>query len=699
MSLAQQELESMLWGAAEFLRGQIDASDYKQYIFPLLFYKRLSDVYKDEYEKALVFSDGDEEFAVLPEQHRFIIPESFRWEILCETSADIGSFIQKAFRSIEKNNPRLYGVFGDASWTNKERLPDHLLASLVEHFNRIPLGISSVTQDDLGAAYEYLIKKFADDSGHTAAEFYTNRTVVHLMTRIMKLQPGESAYDPTCGTGGMLLNSVMDLRKHGEEWRTVKLFGQEVNLLTSGIARMNMFLHDIEDFDIQRGDTLAEPKFLQCDRLKQFDVIFANPPYSIKKWDRGKFAADPFQRNDFGLPPQGCADYAFFQHIIKSLNPETGRAAMLWPHGILFRDSEADIRKKVIESDIIEAVIGLGPNLFYNSPMESCVVILRMCKPRKRKNKVLFINGVSEVTRERAFSFLNDKNLDRLVKAYFGSEKDEDISRLVDIGEIRDNKYNLSIPLYVHNNTNNDGQSLEEVINAWQTGRVELKEQSRKLFAALKGIGIDIDKTHKVSQPIERIPNIHFKRSVFAAEIIHRMYREPTFGHVKFEKIMFLAEKCCRVDTGSDYRRNAAGPYDNRAIRSIDSQIKTQKWYEAKKIDKRYIYIPLKNAGGHVKYFDSYFSDVKAEFDRIINTFYSWNTERCEIVATLYSAGKDFIDKGIFPTDEQIVMDVLNNWHERKKRIPKKRWFNALDWMRKNNFIPVPKNETDGTQI
>ena len=492
--LNKKKLEDLLWGAAEFLRGQIDASDYKQYIFPLLFYKRLSDVYEEELNEALD-KTGDKELAKGDMFHRFNIPEKARWEVVCNTVNNIGEVIQNALRLIESNNERLHGVFGDAQWTNKERLPDHLLTNLIQHFGKIPLGIKAVKQDDLGEAYEYLIKKFADDSGHTAAEFYTNRTVVHLMTRIMELQPGETAYDPTCGTGGMLLNAVMELRIQGKEWRNVKLYGQEVNLLTSAIARMNMFLHDIEEFDVLRGDTLTEPKFIENDKLKQFDVVFANSPYSIKKWNRDKFAADPYGRNMYGVPPQGCADYAFYTHIIKSLNIKRAVPPCFGHIGVLFRDSEQAIRKQVIESDILEAVIGLGPNLFYNSPMESCVVVLSCNKPKERKNKILFINGVETVTRERAHSYLSHENLRVLTEAYFEPEKHPGIAALVNIEDICANLHNLSIPLYVQNNYAHKEHDISHAIEEWKVSRIQLKKQTKELFESLADLGYKIEES------------------------------------------------------------------------------------------------------------------------------------------------------------------------------------------------------------
>ena len=316
-----QQLEKYLWGAATALRGTIDAGDYKQYIFPLLFFKRICDVYDEEFEQALKESDGDLEYASFAENHHFLVPENAHWNRVRETTVNVGMALQEAMREIEKANPdTLYGIFGDASWTNKDRLSDEILINLIEHFSQHKLNLKNVPDDQLGNAYEYLIKEFADDSGHTAAEFYTNRTVVKLMTLIMNPQPGESVYDPTCGSGGLLLNCALHLKDEGKEYRTLKLYGQEINLLTSAIARMNMFLHGIEEFQIVRGDTLAQPAFLENDELKKFNVILANPPYSIKAWDRKSFETDAYGRNLWGTPPQGCADYAFQQHIHKSLD-------------------------------------------------------------------------------------------------------------------------------------------------------------------------------------------------------------------------------------------------------------------------------------------------------------------------------------------------------------------------------------------
>ncbi len=303
-----------------------------------------------------------------------------------ETPRDVGKAIQNALRAIEIENPdRLEGIFGDAPWTNKERLPDPTLKNLLEHFSEHTLSIANVPEDELGNAYEYLIKQFADDSGHTAQEFYTNRTVVHLMVQMLEPRPGERIYDPTCGTGGMLISALDQVRRGGGEHRTLKLYGQERNHMTASIARMNLALHGVDDFAIARGDTLERPAFSDGDRLATFDVALANPPYSIKQWNRDAWTSDPWGRNFLGTPPQGRADYAFFQHILKSLDEKSGRCAILFPHGVLFRKEEAEMRQKLVEADLLECVLGLGPNLFYNSPMEACVVVCRTRKPPERR--------------------------------------------------------------------------------------------------------------------------------------------------------------------------------------------------------------------------------------------------------------------------------------------------------------------------
>ena len=485
--MTQQQLEKYLWGAATQLRGTIDAGDYKQYIFPLLFLKRICDVYDEEFEKALEESDGDMEYAAFAEHHHFLVPEGAHWNDVRETTVNVGMALQNAMREIEKANPdTLYGIFGDANWTNKNRLSDETLTNLIEHYSQHKLSLSNIPDDKLGNAYEYLIKEFADDSGHTAAEFYTNRTVVKLMTMIMDPQPGDSVYDPTCGSGGLLLNCALHLKEEGKEYRTLKLYGQEINLITSAIARMNMFMHGIEEFSIVRGDTLARPAFLHNDELKTFNVILANPPYSIKAWDRKSFESDPYGRNLWGTPPQSCADYAFQQHIQKSLDVQNGRSISLWPHGILFREFEADIRTQMIEEDLVECVIGLGPNLFYNSPMEACLVITTTNKAENRKGKVLIINAVKEVKQEKNIAFLEPNHIDKIYNNYKNFQDVDGFSKVISNEEIIENKGSLNIAQYVSNvDTSTEQISIDKALSDWEEQSEKLKQSMNELFQIL----------------------------------------------------------------------------------------------------------------------------------------------------------------------------------------------------------------------
>ena len=491
--MTQKQLEDYLWGAANILRGMIDAADFKQYIFPLLFFKRVSDLWDEEYQTALDESDGDLTFAEFAENHRFQIPKGCHWEDVRKKTVDVGAFLQKALNGIEKANfEMLHDVFGDAQWTNKRRMSDEKMLDLIEHFSKMKLTIAEVPHDIMGDGYEYLIKKFADDSGHTAAEFYTNRTLVKLMTLITDPKPGESVYDPTCGSGGILLNSVLYLKEQKKEYRTLKLYGQELNLITSAIARMNMFMHNIDEFLVVQGDTLDSPQILENDELKKFDVIMANPPYSIKKWSQDKWMNDPYGRNIWGTPPQGCADYAFQQHIMKSLNPETGRCVVLWPHGVLFRDSESDIRNKMIEGDFVDAVIGLGKNLFYNSSMESCLLICRMKKTKERKGKIIFIDAKDEIKLERSAAYLKPEHIKRIADTYWSFKDDEGFSKVLTNKEVlSENKGNLSIQLYIKQANTNKELALDKILENTRETQKELNGSISNLFKQLKDLGIE----------------------------------------------------------------------------------------------------------------------------------------------------------------------------------------------------------------
>ena len=458
-TITLDELKSFLWGAAVRLRGQIDAAGYKEYIFPLLFFKRISDVYDEQYNE--FFEEGGKEYA--DEQVRELairIPDGAHWNDVRQVTENVGQHLVEAFIAIEQANPAteadgrrvggLEGIFGPKDgWTNKAKMPDHIITSLIEDFSKHNLSLASCPADEMGQAYEYLVGKFADDAGNTAQEFYTNRTVVTLMAEILNPRPDESIYDPTCGSGGMLIKCLTHLKDKGEEWQGVHVFGQEINGLTSSIARMNLYLNGIEDFSIACADTLTQPAFLDGSQLRKFDIVLANPPYSIKQWNREAFANDKWGRNFLGTPPQGRADYAFIQHILASINPDTGRCAVLLPHGILFRKEEQEIRKNLIEKDLIEAVIGLGPNLFFNAPMEACVLVCRNRKPANLKNKIIFINAVKEVTRKNAESYLESTHIEKIVSAYVSSNDIADFKRVVTNNEVADNDFDLSIQKYV----------------------------------------------------------------------------------------------------------------------------------------------------------------------------------------------------------------------------------------------------------
>jgi len=491
--MTQKQLEDYLWGAANILRGMIDAADFKQYIFPLLFFKRVSDLWDEEYQTALDESDGDLSYAHFAENHRFQIPEDCHWEDVRKRTIDVGAFLQKALNGIEKANfEMLHDVFGDAQWTNKRRMSDEKMLDLIEHFSKMKLTIAKVPHDIMGEGYEYLIKKFADDSGHTAAEFYTNRTVVKLMTEITNPQSGESIYDPTCGSGGILLGSALHVKEQGKEYRTMKLYGQELNLITSAIARINMFMHNVDEFLIVQGDTLDSPQILENDELRRFDVVMANPPYSVKKWSQSKWMNDPFGRNIWGTPPQGCADYAFQQHIMKSLNPETGRSVVLWPHGVLFRDSESGIRKRMIEEDYVDAVIGLGKNLFYNSSMESCLLVCRMKKPKERKGKILFINAKEELHIERTNAWLEPQHIKKISDAYWKFKEIDGFAKVMSNTEVLENNGNLSLQLYVKQITVENEHNTQKLIADIKTGQEQINFSLENLFTQLRNIGVEV---------------------------------------------------------------------------------------------------------------------------------------------------------------------------------------------------------------
>ncbi|MBR3475599.1 MAG: SAM-dependent DNA methyltransferase [Candidatus Methanomethylophilaceae archaeon] len=459
------------------------ADEYKTYLFPLLFLKRISDVYDEEFKAAMEESDDDEGYSYGPDQHRFQIPPGCHWSDIRETTVDVGAKISGSMKKIESSNVHtLYGIFTDfdeASWTNKDKLPDENLKNLVEHLSMIRLDNESISADVMGQAYEYLIKKFADETKESAGEFYTPRAVVSLMIRYLDPKAGETVYDPACGTGGMLIESMNHIV---DKNRTLgKLFGQESNLTTASIARMNLFLHGADDFNIARGDTLRNPMFLVNGRLQTFDCVVANPPFSLKRWGADKWASDPYGRNVYGTPSDNSGDFAWLQHMVCSMDPDHGRMGVILPQGVLFKKEFKDMRRKMLESNKLEAVVQLAGNLFYGTQLAPCILFLRNNKENER---IRFVDASGIFKKGRAQNFLLDEHVESIIEALVSDRDIDGISKTVSLNDLDQDSVEINVSKYVVKEFVDDTPPYEEVIRSL----MDNIERSKGLEARIKSM-------------------------------------------------------------------------------------------------------------------------------------------------------------------------------------------------------------------
>jgi type I restriction enzyme M protein len=476
-----EALQSHLWRSANILRGHIDAADCKNYIFGLLFLKRLSDVFEEESEeierktgnRKLAREDGD--------YHRFQVPERARWDTIQSKTQNLGEVLDKANEALEEENPEtLQGILTPTTFNDKDRLPDSILSALIAHFSSLRLRNEDLEKSDiLGDAYEYLIAQFASSAGKKGGEFYTPKEVVELLVDLLHPRAGLRICDPACGSGGMLIQSVMHLKEKGQNPRDISLFGQEINVGTWAICKMNLLLHGLPDHQVKRCDTLRDPQLVRDGRLMQFDIVIANPPFSLKSWGYETAQSDPFRRFRYGIPPKGYADFAFVQHLIAIMNP-SGRAGIVLPHGVLFRGgAEGKIRRGILEEDLIEAVIGLPSKLFYGAGIPACLLILNRSKPRERRGKVFFLYGARDYQEGKKQNKLRKEDIGKIVSAYEGFRSIQKYCRPVAIDEIRENEWNLNITRYI------DITEEEEEIDVQKTID-ELKELKRQ-YQSLEG--------------------------------------------------------------------------------------------------------------------------------------------------------------------------------------------------------------------
>ncbi len=502
-------LENWLWEAACKIRGEVDAPKYKDYILPIIFLKRLSDVFDDEIMK-LSEQYGSKEIAeqLVVKDHklvRFYLPENARWENIKKQTTNIGQYLTDAVRTVARENPKLQGVIDivdfNATTAGERVISDDSLKSLIDVLGRYRLGLDDVEPDILGRAYEYLLRKFAEGSGQSAGEFYTPKEVAILMANILDPQPGMEVYDPCAGSGGLLIKVYLRFKeKYGSDLKVkpLKFYGQEILHTTYAMAKMNVFIHNMEA-EIVLGDTMKNPKFLNSDgSLRKFDLVVANPMWN-QKFPQSVYENDSYNRFVFGYPPSNSADWAWIQHMYTSLN-DNGRMAVVLDTGAVSRgsgntgkDRERDIRKEFVEQDLVETVILLPENLFYNTTAPGIILVINKNKSEERKNKILLINASQLYEKGRPKNYLPDESIAKVANIYLDWKEEESISKIITTDEARRNDYNLSPSRYVALNGGDEVLPLEEAMVELLEAEEERKEAEAKLKRVLTELGLDYE--------------------------------------------------------------------------------------------------------------------------------------------------------------------------------------------------------------